>query len=175
MGPKAAFPALETRLLSHIGLCATLRSGCVWTCERRKQQTKTEKSKTKKAHENVIIRVYVWWLVGTPPVQLIVMILGPAQDIANVINRAKFFIDRFKEFGLRKGQSLGLSYRKPQWPIPLCVALLCTHVNLKELRWISMPWIYGTMIPWRLNITAVDRSDLLYVSCHSLGVLYTEC
>ena len=43
-------------------------------------------------------------MYGGAPVQPIIMNFGAAQDIDDVINRAKFFFDRFKGFGLRKGQ-----------------------------------------------------------------------
>ena len=42
---------------------------------------------------------------GGASVQPIVMIFGTDhRDIADIINRATFCIDRFKGFGLRKGQ-----------------------------------------------------------------------
>ena len=46
------------------------------------------------------------------PVQPIVMMFDKPRDIADVINGAKFCIDRFMDFGLRKGQSWA-SHRKP--------------------------------------------------------------
>ena len=86
-----------------------------------KKPKKKKKKKTKK-HTKTLYFAYVW----RRPVQPIVMIFGPARDPANVINRAKFYIDQSKGFGSSKGQIL-VSHRKPQWLLPLCVALTCTR------------------------------------------------
>ena len=50
--------------------------------------------------------------VGAPrPAQPIVMIFGAARDLTDMINRAKFNIDRFKGFGIAKGQIWGSPIR----------------------------------------------------------------
>ena len=48
---------------------------------------------------------------GGAPMQPIVMAFGKARDLADVINIATLYIDRFKNFGLRKGQVRGLPCR----------------------------------------------------------------
>ena len=67
-----------------------------------KNAEKNKSTKTKKGTENVF-RVYV-----RRPLQPIVMLFSTARDLADLINRAKLGIDRFKGFGLREGQSWGL-------------------------------------------------------------------
>ena len=44
-------------------------------------------------------------MCGGAPMQPIVMIVGTARDLADLINNAKFCFDRFRVFGLRKCQS----------------------------------------------------------------------
>ena len=61
-----------------------------------KSQKKTDKCTPKQLYFT-----YVWGV----PEKLIVMIFGTARNLANVINRTKFSIDRFNGFGLSKGQS----------------------------------------------------------------------
>ena len=83
-----------------------------------------EERRKKTASKNVIYHVRV-----RTPQQPIVMVFGACQDLAEVINRAKFCIDRFKGFGLGKAIRLMVShYSKPQWPLSLCFALSCTHL-----------------------------------------------
>ena len=58
------------------------------------------------------------------PVQPIVMIFDAAREFAELINHANFCFDRFKGFGLRKGQNWGpaIGNRNGLKGLPLCVA-----------------------------------------------------
>ena len=54
--------------------------------------------------------------------QPIFKICGTARDLTDVINRAKFCIDCFKGFGLRKESKYGLSHHRK--PLPLCTIIV---------------------------------------------------
>ena len=59
-----------------------------------------------KSHTKTSYFADVW---GTP-VQPFLLIFGTALDLADIIIRAKFCIDRFKGFGLSKDESWGFPY-----------------------------------------------------------------
>ena len=66
-------------------------------------------------------------MCGGAPVQPIVMIFSTARDLADIIKRAKFYIDRFLGFGPSMGQIWGFPIGNRNGPYR-CVALTCTHV-----------------------------------------------
>ena len=80
-----------------------------------------QEKQNKKAHKNFIFHV----CVGCPR-KAIVMIFDTARGLADVIKCTKFYIDRFRVSDLARVK-VGASHNKPQRPLPLCVALSCTH------------------------------------------------
>ena len=108
-----------TRILIHHDLCATLRSGCA---------RRTQKETNNKAHKTLYFS-YVW---GRPrAIDCYDFWLSPTYR--RLINRAKFQIDRFRGFGLRRGQSLGLPYRKVQWPY---TTVCYTNVQTRDMQYV---------------------------------------
>ena len=67
-------------------------------------------------------------MCGGAAVQPIVMIFGTAQDIDNIINGAKFWIDRFEGFRLRKGQNWG----SPQDTAMAHTTVCCANVHTRD-------------------------------------------
>ena len=63
------------------------------------------------------------------PVQPNVMVVGTDRGLADIINRAKFCIDRFRGFGLRKGQSWGPPIGNRNRPYH---ALCCTNAHIRD-------------------------------------------
>ena len=105
-------------LWAIIDLCATLRSGSARSWERRKKQIKNKKGTQKR---------YISRICRGAPVQPIVMLFGTARDLADVI---KILYRSVQGFRTQQGSMFGPPNRKPQWPLPLCGALTCTHVML---------------------------------------------
>ena len=65
--------------------------------------------------------------------QPIVIIFGTGRDIADLIGRAKFCIDRFRGFGLSKGQTC-FSHTIMQRPLLVCCTIVLTHDAVKSRK-----------------------------------------